>query len=67
MYWAVLITLCIGLQLPYQVVMQQVKMLSMVQLLNFLEDLRAQAKSFQPPDLPSIFPLLTKSFATFQT
>jgi hypothetical protein len=41
MYWAVLITFPIALQsgalqLPYQAVMQSVKMLSMVKLYNFL-------------------------------
>lgn len=49
MYWAVRTTLYSALwsdaeQLPYQVVMQSVRMLSIVQLYN-LEDLRTRAKS----------------------
>ena len=41
MYWAIHTTLCSALrseaeQLPYQAVMQPIKMLSMVQLYNFL-------------------------------
>jgi hypothetical protein len=41
MYWAVLTILCSSMRagalpLPYQAVMQPVKMLSMVQLLKFL-------------------------------
>ena len=52
MYWAVLTTLSSALrsdalQLTYEAVMQPVKMLSMVQL---LEDLRVHAKSFQPSE-----------------
>ena len=54
MYWAVRTTLCSALlsdaeQLPYQAVMQTVRMLSMVQLCNF-EDLGTHAKSFQSPE-----------------
>ena len=37
-------------QLPYQAVMQPVKMLSMVQLEILFEHLRSNAKSFQPPE-----------------
>ena len=51
MYWAVFTTLCSALrseaeQLPYQAVMQPVRMLSMLQLYNLFEDLRTHDKSF---------------------
>jgi hypothetical protein len=53
MYWAVCFTLCSALQLyaeklPYQAVMQPVRMFSIGQLYNF-DDLRAHAKYFQSP------------------
>ena len=54
MYWAIRTTLCSTLwldaeQLPYQALMQPVRMLLMVQLQNF-EDLGTHAKSFQSPE-----------------
>ena len=55
MYWAVRTTLCSILrsdaeQLPYQVGMQPVEMLSMVAALEHFDHLTAHAKSFYPPD-----------------
>ena len=54
MYWAVRTTLCSTLrsdlkQLPYQAVMQPVKMLSGAAVEHF-EDLGTNAKYFQPPE-----------------
>ena len=51
MYWAVHTTLCSALQLnakqlPYQAVMQPVKMLSNGAAVELFEDLRAHGKSF---------------------
>ena len=64
MNWAMLTTLCSALRsgalrsgalhLPYQVVMQPVKMLSIVPAVELFEDLMAHAKSFQPPEVEEV-------------
>ena len=50
MYWAVPTTLCCALRSEAEQLLYQAVMLSMVQMLNFFEDLRNHDKSFQSPE-----------------